>query len=171
MSMNLFISRWLAVRNSVARLASGLVVLATLSFAGISSAQSSSPGAAQPPLPTVKIKAGMFIVTAEVAKQPPERSMGLMYRQTMDADHGMLFVFDRADVHCFWMRNTLLPLTIAWLTEDGTIVSMADMKPQSEDNNCPTGAAKYALEMNQGWFKKKGLKAGSKLKIPPLDSR
>ncbi len=131
-------------------------------------AQNTSPDGPQPPLPTIKIKAGMFIATAELAKEPGQRSMGLMNRKTMEPDHGMLFVFDRADGHCFWMRNTLLPLSIAWLSEDGTIVTIAEMQPKSEDNHCPTAAAKYALEMNQGWFKKKGLKVGSKLKAPPL---
>ncbi len=141
------------------------LLCSAFAFTSLSFAQNNAP---QRPLPTVKVKAGMFVVTAEVAKEPADRSMGLMFRHTMEPDHGMLFVFDRSDVHCFWMRNTLLPLTIAWLSDDGTIVSMADMKPKSEDNNCPTGPAKYALEMNQGWFKKKGLKVGSKLKSPPL---
>jgi uncharacterized protein len=157
-----------SAKLSFNKLIRGFLLCSTLGLAGLSFAQSSSPNAPQPPLPTIKVKAGMFIVTAEVAKEPAERSMGLMFRQTMEPDHGMLFVFDRADLHCFWMRNTLLPLSIAWLTEDGTIVSIADMTPKSETNNCPTGVAKYALEMNQGWFKKKGLKAGSKLKAPPL---
>jgi uncharacterized protein len=166
--MNLFKSICLVTKQLVNRLFVGAFLVITISFSGISYAQYTTPNEPQPPLPTVKIKAGMFVVTAELAKEPANRSMGLMFRQTMEPDHGMLFVFDRSDVHCFWMRNTLLPLTIAWLAEDGTIVSLADMKPKSDDNNCPSAPAKYALEMNQGWFKKKGLKIGSKLKSPPL---
>jgi uncharacterized protein len=157
-----------AALQTINKLVIGLFISSTLGFTGLTLAQNNAQNAPQPPLPTIKVKAGMFVVTAEVAKEPAERSMGLMFRQTMEPDHGMLFVFDRSDIHCFWMRNTLLPLSIAWLAEDGTIVSLADMTPKSENNNCPTGTAKYALEMNQGWFKKKGLKVGSKLKSPPL---
>jgi uncharacterized protein len=166
--MNSFKSMGFTAKLATNRLVMGILMFGAFAFASLSFAQNNSPNEPQPQLRTIKVKAGMFVVTAEVAKEPAERSMGLMFRQTMEPDHGMLFVFDRSDVHCFWMRNTLLPLTIAWLTDDGTIVSIADMKPKSEDNNCPTAPAKYALEMNQGWFKKKGLKVGSKLKSPPL---
>jgi uncharacterized protein len=166
--MNSFKSMGFPPKLSFTRLIIRWLIGSTLALTSLSFAQNNAPNAPQPPLSTIKVKAGMFIVTAEVAKEPAERSMGLMFRQTMEPDHGMLFVFDRSDVHCFWMRNTLLPLSIAWLADDGTIVSIADMKPKTEDNNCPTGPAKYALEMNQGWFKKKGLKVGSKLKSPPL---
>jgi uncharacterized protein len=166
--MNTFKSTRFTAKLAINQLVASLLMFGAFAFTSLSFAQNNSPMAPQPPLPTIKVKAGMFVVTAEVAKEPGERSMGLMFRQTMEPDHGMLFVFDRSDVHCFWMRNTLLPLTIAWLSDDGTIVSMADMKPKTEDNNCPTAPAKFALEMNQGWFKKKGLKVGSKLKSPPL---
>jgi uncharacterized protein len=122
----------------------------------------------QAPLQTIKIKAGMHVVTAEVAREPRERAMGLMLRPTMESNSGMLFVFDRADLHCFWMRNTLLPLSIAWLAEDGTIVDIAEMAPKSDQSHCPKAPARYALEMNQGWFKAKGIKTGNKLSAPGL---
>jgi uncharacterized membrane protein (UPF0127 family) len=142
------------------------VSLATMPQLGF--AQASQQNSPQPALPTTRIKAGMFVITAEVAKEPSQRAMGLMWREKMPADHGMLFVFDRADGHCFWMRNTPLPLTIAWITDDGTIVSLADMQPKSEQSHCPSVPARFALEMNQGWFAKKGLKQGSKLRAEGL---
>jgi uncharacterized protein len=122
----------------------------------------------QASLATVKIKAGLHLITAEVAQEPRERAMGLMLRPTMEANHGMLFVFERADVHCFWMRNTLLPLSIAWLADDGSVVDIAEMPPQSDKSHCPKGPARFALEMNQGWFKSKGIKIGSKLSATGL---
>lgn len=136
-----------------AALTISLLAMLQLSFAQVT--QQNSP---QPPLPTTRIKAGMFVITAEVAKEPSQRAMGLMWREKMPADHGMLFVFDRADGHCFWMRNTPLPLTIAWIADDGTIVSLADMQPKTEQSHCPLAPARFALEMNQGWFAKKGSK-------------
>ncbi len=122
----------------------------------------------QPTLATTKIKAGMHIITAELAREPRERATGMMWRTQMEPNHGMLFVFERADVHCFWMRNTLLPLSIAWIADDGTIVDIAEMTAKSEQNHCPKGPARFALEMNKGWFSAKGLKAGSKLTAADL---
>ena len=79
------------------------------------------------------------------------------------ANAGMLFVFEQKAGHCFWMKNTELPLSIAFLADDGTIVNIEDMRPHSEDNHCPKAAIRYALEMNQGWFAQKGIKAGAKI--------
>jgi uncharacterized protein len=140
-------------------LGAGLTGVCMLVIPMTSSAQSQP----QAPLSTIKIKAGPHIITAEVAQEPSERAMGLMLRPTMPANHGMLFVFDRADIHCFWMRNTLLPLTIAWITDDGRIVDFADMQPQSDQSHCPKAPARFALEMNKGWFAAKGIKIGSTL--------
>lgn len=121
-------------------------------------------------LPMIQIKAGVYRINAEVARSPDERSVGLMNRKSMPPDQGMLFVFEQAGGYCFWMRNTLIPLTIAWLDETGRIVSMANMQPLSEQSHCPSTPAKFALEMNQGWFDKKGLKIGSKLEAPKIFS-
>jgi uncharacterized protein len=141
-----------------------VIMMSKLSFAQVVT----QPNSPQPPLPTVRIKAGMFFITAELAREPSQRAMGLMWREKMPADHGMLFVFERADGHCFWMRNTPLALTIAWIADDGTIVSLADMQPKTEQSHCPIAPTRYALEMNQGWFAKKGLKEGSKLRAEGL---
>lgn len=114
-------------------------------------------------LPTTRLAIGMHLITAEVARTEPQRQIGLMHRSTMPTSHGMLFVFDEAAGHCFWMKNTLLPLSIAFVGEDGRIVNIADMQPQSETSHCPKKPVRLALEMNQGWFDKRGIKAGSQL--------
>ncbi len=105
----------------------------------------------------------MYAIKAEIAATPEARELGLMYRKTMPANEGMLFVFEEKAGHCFWMKNTDLPLSIAFLADDGSIVNIEDMAPQTEDNHCPRAAVRYALEMNKGWFVQKGLKAGAKI--------
>jgi uncharacterized membrane protein (UPF0127 family) len=87
----------------------------------------------------------------------------------MPQQEGMLFVFPAATKQCFWMKNTILPLTAAFVADDGTIVNLADMKPQTTDSHCSDKPVRYVLEMNQGWFAKKGLKAGSKLGGMPFE--
>ncbi|GJG93344.1 DUF192 domain-containing protein [Cupriavidus pauculus] len=118
---------------------------------------------AQSALPVVPLTAGMYAIQAEVAASPEARERGLMFRKSMPANAGMLFVFDEKAGHCFWMRNTDLPLSIAFLADDGSIVNIEDMKPQTEDNHCPRAAVRYALEMNKGWFAQKGIKPGAKI--------
>ncbi|MBO4121545.1 DUF192 domain-containing protein [Cupriavidus gilardii] len=118
---------------------------------------------AQQRLPVVSLSAGMYVIRAEVAADQQSRQQGLMYRKSMPANAGMLFVFEQKAGHCFWMKNTELPLSIAFLADDGTIVNIEDMRPHSEDNHCPKAAIRYALEMNQGWFAQKGIKAGAKI--------
>jgi uncharacterized membrane protein (UPF0127 family) len=121
-------------------------------------------------LPAIRISAGMYNIRAEVAARPGERQIGLMNRKQMATNDGMLFVFENADMHCFWMRNTLIPLSIAFLAEDGSIVNIADMKALDETSHCPAKAVRFALEMNVGWFERRGLKAGSKLLGEPFGS-
>jgi uncharacterized membrane protein (UPF0127 family) len=89
-----------------------------------------------------------------------------MWRKEMPQNEGMLFVFEQAVVQCFWMRNTLLPLTAAFVADDGTIVNLADMKPQSDDSHCSKKPVRFVLEMNQGWFAKRNIQAGFKLTGP-----
>jgi uncharacterized membrane protein (UPF0127 family) len=84
-----------------------------------------------------------------------------MYRVYLPANDGMLFIFENKDTHCFWMRNTKIPLAIAFIGDDGKIVNIEEMKPMSDDNHCPTAPIRYALEMNQNWFSQKGLSAGN----------
>ncbi len=115
---------------------------------------------AQGGLPMVQLKIGPHSIHAEVADNPTSRQYGLMNRTSLPADQGMLFVFERPGMHCFWMRNTLIPLAIAFIRQDGTIVNLKEMQPQTETTHCPDRAVRYALEMNQGWFRKKGIKSG-----------
>lgn len=120
-------------------------------------------GAPQTTLPRIKLQAGMFQIDAQVAQTQEQRSIGLMYRSEMPQHEGMLFVFDQPATQCFWMKNTLLPLTAAFVADDGTIVNLVDMKPQTTDSHCSEKPVRFVLEMHQGWFAKKGLKAGSRL--------
>ena len=117
----------------------------------------------QAELPTVKLTTGIHIITAEVASTPQSRMIGLMMRERLPANGGMAFVFEDKSQHCFWMRNTLIPLSIAFIDDDGTIVNIADMAPKSEASTCPLRPVRYALEMNQGWFIKRGVTAGKKI--------
>jgi uncharacterized membrane protein (UPF0127 family) len=119
-------------------------------------------------LPRVTLSAGMHLINAQVAATPQQRAVGLMFRQEMPANEGMLFAFEQASEQCFWMKNTLLPLTAAFVADDGTIVNLADMQPQSLASHCSTKPVRFVLEMNKGWFDKRGLKAGSKLSGPPF---
>lgn len=114
-------------------------------------------------LQRTRLLAGMHVIDAQVALTAEQREIGLMMRKEMAQHEGMIFVFEQASQQCFWMKNTLLPLTAAFVADDGTIVNMADMKPQTTDSHCSTQPVRYVLEMNKGWFAKKGIKAGSKL--------
>ncbi|MBA4261553.1 MAG: hypothetical protein C0443_05895 [Comamonadaceae bacterium] len=120
-------------------------------------------------LPRTTLAAGMHLIQAQVAATPEQRATGLMHRKEMPVNEGMLFVFEQPAVQCFWMKNTLLPLTAAFITDDGRIVNLADMQPQSLDSHCSARPVRYVLEMNQGWFAKRGLQAGSKIGGLPFD--
>jgi len=122
-------------------------------------------------LPRVKLSAGMHLIDAQVAATIEQRSTGLMFRRDMPQSEGMLFVFEQATVQCFWMKNTLLPLTAAFVANDGTIVNLADMKPKTTDSHCSKEPVRYVLEMNQGWFGKKGIKTGFKLGGQPFETK
>jgi uncharacterized membrane protein (UPF0127 family) len=132
---------------------------------GVACAQS----AAQPTLDSITLNAGMHNIRAEVARTPLQTQTGMMYRTAMATHEGMLFVFDGLQPRCFWMKNTVLPLSIAFIADDGSIVNLADMQPQSEASHCSTQPVRFALEMNQGWFAKRGIKPGFKLKGPPFN--
>ena len=112
--------------------------------------------------------AGMHNIRAELALTPDQRQKGLMYRRDLGTHEGMLFVFDAPSQQCFWMKNTPTPLTIAFLDDDGSIVNLADMKPFDEASHCSARPVRFVLEMNQGWFAKRGLKPGFKLGGPPF---
>ncbi|THF65741.1 DUF192 domain-containing protein [Pseudothauera nasutitermitis] len=122
------------------------------------------PLAASAQMPVAELGLGMYRIEAEVAHTPQTRQTGLMNRHEMPQQRGMVFVFDMAARHCMWMRNTFIPLSVAFLDEEGRILNIADMTPHSEDNHCAAAPARYALEMNQGWFAAKGIGAGARLR-------
>jgi uncharacterized protein len=122
----------------------------------------------QTKLQRIKLGAGMHQIDTQVAQTPEERATGLMYRRDMPQHEGMLFIFEQPSKQCFWMKNTLLPLTAAFIEDDGTIVNLVDMKPQTLDSHCSDKPVRFVLEMNKDWFAKKGLKAGAKLTGVPF---
>jgi len=129
---------------------------AVLSYGPIASGQATQ-------LPTTQLTAGIHLITAEVAATDASRTRGLMFRHALAPNHGMLFVFEHKAVHCMWMRNTLIPLSVAFVDDDGTIVNIQDMQPHDERSHCARQPVRYALEMTQGWFAQKGLGAGGRL--------
>jgi uncharacterized membrane protein (UPF0127 family) len=118
----------------------------------------------QTDLQRMVIQAGMFQIDAQIAQTPQQRQIGLMFRKEMPTHEGMLFIFDEPQKQCFWMKNTFLPLTAAFVDDDGVIVNTADMKPQSTESHCSDKPVRFVLEMNQGWFAKKKIGKGYKLK-------
>src|ERR1700712_3378113 len=130
------------------------------------------PAHAQEPqldLRRIKLTAGMYQIDTQLAVTPQQREVGLMFRKEMPQAEGMLFIFEQPATQCFWMKNTILPLTAAFVADDGRIVNLADMKPQTEDSHCSEEPVRYVLEMNQGWFAKKNLKKGTKLAGAPFE--
>ena len=137
-------------------------------FFALSGTAWSQQEAPQLQLRRTTLSAGMHLIHAQVATTPEQRAIGLMHRRDMPANEGMLFIFEQAAGQCFWMKNTLLPLTAAFVADDGTVVNLADMQPQSLDSHCSVKPVRYVLEMHQGWFDKRGIKAGSRLSGPPF---
>ena len=118
---------------------------------------------AQNSMPVMELNAGFHRIEAEVAASDQNRQVGLMNRKAMPQQRGMLFVFTQNNTHCMWMRNTLMPLSVAFIDDEGYIINIEDMQPQTEDNHCARQPARYALEMNLGWFAQRGIKPGVKL--------
>lgn len=116
------------------------------------------PAVAQMPL--LELSAGMHRIEAEVVNTDSGRMVGLMRRESMAPQHGMLFVFDGDARHCMWMKNTLIPLSVAFLDASGKVINVEEMEPQTENNHCAAKPARYALEMNAGWFRKRGIAPG-----------
>ena len=140
-----------------------LIAVVALSVVGLATAQDAAQR-----LPSTRLTAGFHVITAEVARTPDQRAIGLMHRPTMPANDGMLFVFERPGEQCFWMKNTLLPLSIAFLADDGSIVNIDDMKPQTLDSHCSKKPVRFVLEMNKGWFDKRAIKPGAKITGAPF---
>lgn len=129
------------------------VAIAAVACAGVPAARAE--------LPMVELGAGMYRIEAELAHTDPTRQLGLMNRKAMPLQHGMVFVFAQEARHCMWMKNTLMPLSVAFMDRDGRILNVAEMQPQTEDSHCATAPARFALEMNAGWFASRGIGAGT----------
>jgi len=114
-------------------------------------------------LPRIRLNAGIYNIDAELARTAEEREIGLMFRTSLPVTEGMLFVFERAGQQCFWMKNTLIPLDVAFVADNGAIVNIERMKPQTLDSHCSQKPVRLVLEMNDGWFAKRGIKAGQKV--------
>ena len=119
-------------------------------------------------LPSIQLNAGIHNIKAEIAQSPDERSIGLMFRTAMGTNEGMLFAFEQPAQQCFWMKNTLLPLSVAFIGDDGSIVNIDAMKPQTLDSHCSAKPVRFVLEMNEGWFAKRGIKPGTRLRGAPF---
>ena len=117
----------------------------------------------QPPLPTVQLTAGMYLIKAEVAADYGTRMQGLMFRESLGPNAGMLFVFEETGGQCMWMKNTLITLSVAFVDPQGVIANIEDMQPQTEQSHCARKPALFALEMSKGWFAQRGIKPGMKL--------
>lgn len=168
------------MRFSMRSLMARFAVAATLPFAAVSAvsfaalnaapahAQQMPAGAKQPgEFPRAKLTAGMFVIDAAVAANDADREQGLMYRTNLAPNEGMLFVFNENAVHCFWMKNTLIPLSIAFIRADGTVTDIDEMQAETTNNHCPKNNGVYALEMSKGWFTSKGIKPGMKIQGLP----
>ncbi len=118
---------------------------------------------AEAEMPLMELRAGFHRIEAEVAATDQNRQLGLMNRKAMAQQRGMLFVFSHENTHCMWMRNTFIPLSVAFMDADGVIINIEDMQPQTENNHCARKPARYALEMNLGWFAQRGIKPGTRL--------
>ena len=119
--------------------------------------------AAQTALRTLQIKVGSHPLRVELAAREPERQKGLMFREKLGANDGMLFVFDEPAYHSMWMKNTLIPLSVAFVDAGGTILNILDMEPHDLDSHMSAGPSVYAIETNRGWFAARGITAGAKV--------
>lgn len=136
-------------------------------------ASACAQGVAEAPqrdLPRVTLRAGMHLIHAQVAATHAQRATGLMWRRELGPNEGMLFVFEAPAVQCFWMKNTYVPLTAAFVADDGRIVNLADMRPLDETSHCSNEPVRYVLEMAQGWFRQRGIGPGFRLAGPPFQA-
>ena len=131
-------------------------------------ASASAQDVPQTELPRTKLSVGIYQIDAQVAATEEQREIGLMFRKEMPQHEGMLFTFESPSRLCFWMKNTLLPLTAAFLADDGVVINLEDMKPLTTDSHCASKPVRYVLEMNKGWFAKRGIKPGTKISGRPL---
>jgi len=139
------------------------LLLLSASFLAPAHAQQQQQQQPQTGLARTPLSVGLYKIDAQIAQTPQQREIGLMFRKDMPQAEGMIFVFEQPATQCFWMRNTLLPLTAAFVADDGRIVNLVDMQPLTENSHCSLEPVRYVLEMNQGWFAKKNIKKGAKL--------
>lgn len=123
------------------------------------------------PLPQARLQIGMHLVQAEVANTPESRTQGLMRRTELARNQGMLFIFEDPQRQAMWMRNTLLPLAVAFIDRQGVILNIEEMQPRTDTVHPSAGPASYALEMNSGWFSGHGIKPGDEVKGLPHPKR
>jgi uncharacterized protein len=155
--------------TSIKRLSAWALALAhAWAIASLAALPAHAQSGPQPRLATTPLTIGIHVVQAELALTPEQQATGMMFRTQMGTNEGMLFVNDDAGLRCFWMRNTLLPLSIAFVADDGRIVNIAEMAPRSDKSHCAAEPVRFALEMNQGWFAKRGIKPGTKIAGKPF---
>lgn len=116
-----------------------------------------------------KTQTGETVMIAEVADSEPEKSLGLMGRTELAADSGMIFVWSSPTRGGFWMKDTLIPLSIAFVGDDGTIIDILDMEPESLESHAPGKAYMYAIEVNQGYFQENGIRTGDQVLLGVID--
>ena len=167
--MTQFVSHGLSTKPRAIGVALCLAIGLGMGLCHTASAQAQPPADGQPQhLPTTTLGAGMFNIKVEVAQTPQQHATGLMWRTTMPTNEGMLFIFPSPAQQCFWMKNTLLPLSIAFIDDSGRIVNLDEMQPRTENPHCSTQPVRFVLEMNKGWFTKHGVKPGDQLKGKPF---
>ena len=142
-----------------------IATFSVLLFSTVTAGAQESP---QTQLQRTILSMGIHQIDTQVAVTSEQREIGLMFRKEMPQHEGMLFIFDNPSRLCFWMKNTLIPLTAAFIADDGTIVNLENMKPQTLDSHCSAKPVRYVLEMNQCWFAKKGVKPGTKVTGRPF---
>jgi len=147
-------------------LTSFIFTISSLIVTALLPSTANAEGVPQTQLPRTTLNAGMHLLQVQLAQDFEQRQTGLMWRKEMPQNEGMLFIFEQPAVQCFWMRNTYLPLTAAFVADDGTIVNLADMKPMNDSSHCSNKPVRFVLEMNQGWFAKRNIQAGYKLTGP-----
>ncbi|WP_151702453.1 DUF192 domain-containing protein [Nitrincola alkalilacustris] len=113
----------------------------------------------------VKLQVGEHLLDTEIAETAAQKTQGLMWRESLPEDSAMLFILDDRQQQCFWMRNTLIPLTLAYIDRNGRIIEFFDMQPLSDETHCATKPAQFGLEVNQGWFARKGIVPGDRIRL------
>lgn len=165
----LWSGRWQRGRHPMGARAWTVLALAMGLFTTpAAAARTPATDTAQTDLPRVTLRAGMHLIDAQVARTHEQRAIGLMWRRDLAPNEGMLFVFEAPAVQCFWMRNTYVPLTAAFVADDGRIINLADMRPLDETSHCSREPVRYVLEVAQGWFAKRGIGPGFRLAGGPF---